>query len=438
MELNNVLIIGSGGREHALAWKMSQSLIVKNVFVMPGNPGMSFIDKVVVVDEKIKDNVQVEKFALENNCKLVVIGPEIYLSWGMSDHLKQSGIYVYGPNKKAAMLETSKIFAKKFMKENDIPTAKFEVYSNYEDAISGLGNWDIKKGIAIKADELSSGKGVLVTDSFEEAKKCIYDFMINTNCTVNTKSLVIEERLVGREVSAFAVCDGKSFLPIGMICDYKRVFDGDKGANTGGMGCYSPFNWPNPSIKEFIYENIFKKTIDKMNENNMPFCGTLFAGLMIYGDDVKVIEYNVRFGDPETQTLMPLLKGDLYSALYNAAKGDIKDSYGKLTVSDDYAVHVVMASKGYPSIDGSKILLDKKITFPNQLLQYDNNCSNLLFFAGVKKDYKESLINSSGRVLGVTCIDKNIDNARNNAYKILKDIYFEGAHWRSDIGQQKK
>lgn len=435
-----ILLIGSGGREHAFSWKMSQSPLVQKIYGLPGNAGMAFNDKVELVPGKVTDIDFIVKTAKDLAIDLVVVGPEQPLSLGLVDALEKEGVVTFGPTKEAAQLESSKVYSKRFMNEYGIPTAKASEYHSYKEAMASLDSWDLEKGIAIKADELAAGKGVVVTCDREEAEKVLFDFMENPECSVKTKSILIEEKLTGKEVSAFAICDGEDYISVGYACDYKRVGDGDIGPNTGGMGGYSPKNWPSEECKKQVDEKVFEVVLRGMKERGAPFKGILFAGLFVEGDTPKIIEFNVRFGDPETQILMPLIEGDLVPTFLAAAKGEIKKlGTEKITMKKETAVHVVMASEGYPSTDGTPMTLGEKISYTKGLIPGEgtapDNQENFLFLAGVKTNEEGDLINSGGRVLGLTALGEELDIARNLAYKNLKDISFKGAHWRKDIGR---
>ena len=417
-----VLLLGSGGREHALAWKMAQSPLVAKIHVLPGNPGMTTNDgRIVCIEGKIDDIVR------ELKPGLIVVGPEKPMAEGVVDRLETAGFTVLGASKAASQLESSKIFSKEFMLENGIPTAHAVTCDSYDDAVAAVKTWDIEgKGIVIKADGLAAGKGVVVTQDPTEAEKTLHDFMIDTRHPVKAKRVLLEEMLLGREVSAFALCDGERFIPFGYICDHKRVFDGNQGPNTGGMGAFFPKDWPSDAALTFINEKIFSATLRGMNARGTPFKGILFAGLMVDGDDVKVIEFNVRLGDPETQALLPLIETDIVPLFLAAAQGDLS-ACGAPQISNETAVHVVMASAGYP---GTEMRLGEKIT-----LTPNTNDNTQVFFAGVKEK-DGNFINSGGRVLGVTARGATLAAAREKAYAGISNIFFNGAHWRWDIGGQ--
>ena len=432
----NVLILGSGGREHALAWRISLDREVESVFVMPGNCGMLLTDKIEIIEGNSSDLNSIKDVCSRVSPELVVIGPENLLADGIGDYIESLGIPVYGPSARAANLESSKIFAKEFMQRNGIPTAPFKVYDNYNQAVDGLLEWDLSKGVAIKADSLAGGKGVVVTDNFAEAKQTLYNFMENPDCTIRSRRVLIERRLQGKEVSAFAVCDGKDFFNLGMVCDYKRLDDGDQGPNTGGMGCYTPKDWPMSDTCKVIEDKIFSQVLKGMARDGIPFKGTLFAGLMIYDDQPSVIEFNVRFGDPETQTLMPLIEGNFTKLLKDCAEGNLVSSNIDVHLADKHGVHIVMASGGYPSNFRRPLDIGHPIAFDHHMAGNFSGDQNL-FFAGVRRRGEE-VVNSGGRVLGVTSLGDSLEQARGSAYQEINKISFEGAHFRNDIGDNSQ
>jgi len=425
-----VILLGSGGREHALAWKMNQSLLVEQIIAIPGSDGMASLQKVECVNGNPSDASYILDLAEEYRVPvLVVVGPEKPLEAGVTDLLEQHGIAVMGPSRAGARLENSKVFAKNFMTEQGIPTARFTVCKTYEECVDALKNWDIEgKGVVVKADGLAAGKGVVVTHDRAEALKTCDDFLNNPACSVKSEKILLEEKVTGKEVSAFAICDGETFMTLGYACDYKRVRDGDQGPNTGGMGGYVPEGWPSDGVKKFVEEGIFKKTVDGMKKNGTPFKGILYAGLMIEGEKVNVIEYNTRFGDPEAQILLPMIDGDIVPLFEKAAHGHLSEAK-PVKFKKSSAVHVVMVSEGYPETFGTGMRLGEKITLPKNL-----NDNAMLFISGAKKRDGE-WINDGGRVLGVTALGASMTEARANAYKAIGEIHFNGAHWRKDIGQ---
>ena len=422
----NILLLGSGGREHALAWKILDSSMANKIYVLPGNDGMKMMLNVHCLEGKMDDHDFLIQTAMKHEIDLIIVGPEKPLAMGVVNSFKAKGIPVFGPSKEAARLESSKIFAKEFMKEFNIPTADCQYFDDIHKAFKAIEKWPWET-IVVKADSLAAGKGVVLASTKKEAKEAVYDFMKNPACPVKTKRIILEQCLTGKEISSFALCDGENFLTLGHACDYKRVGEGDTGANTGGMGCLGLKDWPSSSVCEYIEKEIFAKVLYGMKKRGTPFCGVLFAGLMIDGMDVRVLEFNVRFGDPETQILMPLIKNDLLPYFYACTKGHLS-LLPEIKFKDKTAIHVVMASKNYPAVDGTPLLTGSLIDYPSSL-----SPEEYLFFSGVKNT-QLGLVNSGGRVLGVTVLGDDLKMARENVYARLNQISFNGAHYRSDIG----
>lgn len=429
-----VLLLGSGGREHALAWKITQSPLLAALTVLPGSDGIALLPKTRCVSGNAADTAAVLSLAAQIKADLVVIGPEAPLAAGVSDALRDAGYNVAAPSQAAARLESSKIFSKSFMTSHGIPTADFAIAVSPEDAAQKIALWDVEgAGIVIKADGLAAGKGVVVTHDRAEAIATVDAFMRDLACSVKSDMLLLEQKITGREVSAFALCDGHGFVTIGYACDYKRVNDGDHGPNTGGMGGYAPENWPSPAARAFIEDHIFARVVTGMAAAGTPYCGFLFAGLMIDGDDVKVIEFNTRFGDPEAQILLPLIEDDLLPLLCAAAEGTL-EGQNPPQLKSGSAVHVVMTSEGYPETFGTGMRLGEEISLPADMLAGGSNDNALLFIAGARKA-GDGWQNTGGRVLGITATGGSIAEAREKAYAALHRIHFTGAHWRSDIGR---
>jgi len=431
-----ILILGSGGREHALATKLAASAQIEEVVVAPGNAGMLFSQKISIQPLDLNDRQKVLGFAQEVAPLLTIIGPEAPLVAGLVDFLEEHGFVVFGPNQKAAQLEGSKIFSKQFMQEFAIPTAKAESYASYAEAQAGLKNWDIAAGIVLKADSLAAGKGVVVTSDPQVAATTITNFMANPNYPVHTQRLLIEEEVKGKEISAFAICDGENFVTFGFASDYKRLEDFDRGPNTGGMGGYADKNSLDQSTMQKIEREVFARTMQGMKKRGTPFKGVLFAGLMIDDQDISVLEYNVRFGDPETQILLPLFQGDLFKVLHLAAQGKLHQlAAQELSISDEVSVHIVMVSNHYPALDGTPMELNRPIEFPQALCADSSGMRDkYLYFSGVKRNPEGALVNAGGRVLGVTALGQNLQEARDLAYQTLAGIHFENSRWRKDIG----
>jgi len=422
-----VLIVGSGGREHSLAWRLTEDQKVSKVTVCPGNPGMLSNSAIETRPDVKADPQSVLALAQELASDLVVIGPEAVLAKGVTDLLEASGFAVYGPSQAAAELETSKIFSKQVMADNNVPTASSKAYEGYKAAMDDLDNWDFDRGVVLKSDALAEGKGVVVTHDRAEAEEVLYDFMVNPEVSVKTDNILIEEKLVGKEASAFALCDGDDYFFLGVACDYKRVGNGDEGPNTGGMGGYSPKTWPGPVVEDKVRTQVVEPMLKGMKARGTPFKGTLFVGFMVDEQDISVIEFNVRFGDPETQILMPMVQGSFYDLLYACATGKLAEMKPDVSLSDLYSVHVVLASGGYPSIDASPLDTGNNIEISGS---FDENCH--LFYAGVKEQDGQ-LVNSGGRVLGLTALGESLAEARAKAYANFGKISLKGAHWRTDI-----
>lgn len=423
--MNHVVVLGSGGREHALAMKLLESSNVSKVTVIPGNPGMKRTHGLEVI--QALNISEITELVLKIKPTLTVIGPETYIEQGMSDNLRAHNLAVFGPSQKAGMLESSKIFSKEFMDRHNIPTAKAVTVTSFEAAIAALEKWESEIPPVVKCDNLAAGKGVVVAETMNEAREAIYNFMKNEAFSVRAESLVLEERLVGREMSLFVLSDGKKFQTFSYACDHKRLFDNDEGPNTGGMGAVTPNNFPTQAAMNYIGREIVEKTFKGFENENLPFQGVLFIGLMVQDKSAQVIEYNVRFGDPETQVLLANLNADLFELLNKCATGNLKESSHETLPTHGVGVHVVMVSAKYPDLEGEGMLLGQEITFKDEI-------KGTLIFAGVKENDKGALVNSGGRVIGVTVIDRDLESARMKAYQDISKIQFEGAHYRRDIG----
>lgn len=415
----NVLLIGSGGREHALAWKISQSPLLKKFYAIPGNPGIENFAE-CVENISVENNSEIVKFAQEKNIDLVVVGPEIPLVNGLVDELEKVGIKSFGCNKKAAQLEGSKIFAKNLMKKYKIPTANFEVFENLSDAKNYISTQ--KFPVVIKADGLAAGKGVIIAKNFDEALNAL-DEMKNFGDA--GKKIVVEEFMDGEEASVLAFTDGKIILPMIPAQDHKRVFDNDEGLNTGGMGAYAPAPVVNEKILKKVQEKILNPIIAALNEEKIIYRGCLYAGLMIQDGEPKVVEFNCRFGDPETQVVLPLLESDLLEIMLACAEGNLSEK--KISWSEDFAICVILASGGYPK--------SYKKNFPIDGIKKAESLGAKIFHAGTKK-VDEKILTSGGRVLGVTVTEKNIFAAREKVYKCVEVINFENMHFRKDIASK--
>ena len=411
------MVVGSGGREHALTWKLSNSDNVEQVFTAPGNGGTP--NNVSISVDDIDGLV---KFAQEKNC-FTVVGPEDPLANGIVDTFHEKNLPIFGPSKNAAQLESSKIWAKEFMKRNSIPTADFEIFDDAQKAKEFVKSYD--KPVVIKADGLAAGKGVIVCDSKDEANEAIDTILTKKTFGDAGSKIIIEERIDGIEASYIALCDGNVGIPMATSQDHKRIFDDDKGPNTGGMGAYSPTPIIDDKLASQIQEKIIDKTIASMNEEGIEFKGFLYAGIMIKDGTPYVLEYNVRMGDPECQPILMRLDSDLYEYLLASYKGKLKD-LPKLSWKQEYAVCVVLASKGYP----------KSYPKNDKITGFENIPENsFVFHAGTKKE-NESVLSNGGRVLGVTALGVTLQNAINNAYSACEKLDWKNKSHRNDIGKK--
>lgn len=413
-----VLVIGSGGREHALAWKAAQSASVEKVYCVPGNPGIAQIAECVPMD--ITDNDALVAFALENKIDLTIVGPEVPLANGVVDAFRAKGLAIFGPTQAAAQIEGSKSFAKDLMKKYGIPTAAFEVFTDAEAAKAYI----VEQGapIVIKADGLAAGKGVVVAMTLDEALEAVDMMMCDQAFGSAGCQVVVEEFLTGEEASILTFCDGTTIVPMISSQDHKRAYDNDEGPNTGGMGTYAPAPVVTADVLARVQKEILEPTVAAMKAEGMPYTGCLYAGLMITENGPKVIEFNARFGDPETQVVLPLLDSDMAEIMMACVNGNLADL--DIQWKDGAAVCVVMAAGGYPQgyrkgdvISG----LDKAAEL-----------GATVFHAGTAaKD--GNIVTNGGRVLGVTAIGTDIRKAVDNAYEAVKSIHFDDVHYRNDI-----
>ena len=416
-----ILLIGGGGREHALAWKLAQSPKVENILAAPGNPGIAELPKCECVALNLDDLEKVADFAEDNGIDLTVVGPEATLVAGIADVFKRRGLPVFGPSKAAAQLEGSKAFSKELMAKYDIPTAFFKVCEDIETAKAYVE----EKGapIVVKADGLAAGKGVVVAMTKEEALAAIDDMMGDQIFGNAGARVVLEEFMEGEEASLLAFTDGKTVVPMIAAQDHKRIFDNDEGPNTGGMGTYAPAPVMTDVLRLKATERVLKPVVAAMAEEGTPYQGCLYAGLMINGDSVKVVEFNCRFGDPETQVILPLLDGDLADIMLACATGTLDEV--EVAWHDKAAVCVVMASGGYPG----KYENGKEIT---GLVEANADEATVVFHAGTKA-VDGKIVTAGGRVLGVTSVDKNIRDARDRAYAAVEKVKFDQVFYRKDI-----
>jgi len=416
-----ILVVGSGGREHALAWALKRSPSAREVLVAPGNGGTAAAAENLAI--RADDIDSLARFVAENDVDLTVVGPEAPLVEGIVDRLNAEGKRCFGPTRAAARLEGSKVFSKEFMRRHGIPTADFEVF---EDA-SAARRHARRKGapIVVKADGLAAGKGAIVAKTLEEAEDAIDEIMVRRVFGAAGDRVVIEECLEGEEVSIHAVCGGGKATLLPSSQDHKRVFDGDKGPNTGGMGAYAPVHRIGEDTRRMVLERVILPTLRGMEKEGCPFAGVLYAGLMMTADGPRVLEYNVRFGDPETQVLLALVKSDLALLLYESAGGTLPERVDLHT--DLCAATVVVASRGYP---GS---YEKNI--PIAPLEAIDDESRVVFHAGTKRT-PAGLVTTGGRVLAVTAWAGDLAGALRHAYDGVAMVRFEGAFWRTDIGRR--
>ena len=413
----NVLVIGSGGREHAIGWKLSQNDSIDRVFHAPGNGGT--LNNVQI---PIDDLDELAKFASENDC-FTVVGPEVPLAIGIVDFFNEKGLKIFGPTKKAAQLESSKIWAKQFLKRNNIPTAIFEVFNDPVKAKEYVDR--IEYDVVIKADGLASGKGVIVCNNKDEAKKSIDMILVDKKFGKAGNNIIIEERIDGIEASYIALSDGKIAIPMATSQDHKRVFDNDEGANTGGMGAYSPTPIIDNNISEKIQKKIIDKTISSLRDEGIVFKGFLYAGIMLKDGEPFVLEYNVRMGDPECQPILMRMDSNLFEYLVGSVNGTL-EKLPQISWKNKSAVCIVLASKGYPDSypKGDEIFGLEKISD-----------DELVFHAGTKM-VGEKIITNGGRVLGVTALGDTLELAIKNAYNIAGKISWKNKYMRTDIGKK--
>jgi len=414
--MKRVLIVGSGGREYSIGYFLKDEA---EIFYAPGNGATEEF----ATNIDIKDFEELAKWAKENNIDLTIVGPEQPLVDGIVDVFKKHNLTIFGPSKDAARLEGSKVYMKNFLKKYNIPTAKYIETSNKEEAFEFIDNME-KLPIVVKADGLCAGKGVIIAESKEDAKKTVEDMLSGKAFGEAGKKVIVEEFLDGFELSMFAICDGKDFVLLPAAQDHKRLLDGDKGPNTGGMGAYAPTPLATPEIYEKVKEKIIKPTLKGMQEENAPFEGVLFIGLMIVDNEPYVLEYNVRFGDPECEELMALIDSSLYDMFYNGAIGELDKIDVK--IKDMVAVGVVCASENYPysSSEPAEIKIDDL-----------SDCNGYISFAGVKK-IDNKLMATGGRVLVCVGFGKDVKEARDEAYKIVDKVHFKGKKYRKDIAYQ--
>lgn len=416
-----VLVIGGGGREHAICWKLSKSPKVDELYCAPGNAGIAEVAK--CVDIGVMDFEKMADFAKKEAFDLVVVGPDDPLAGGIVDVLEEKGLRVFGPRKNAAILEGSKAFSKDLMKKYGIPTAAYETFDTPEAALNYLETAPVP--IVLKADGLALGKGVLICNTREEAKEGVKTLMLDKQFGHAGDRIVVEQFMTGREVSVLSFVDGKTIKIMTSAQDHKRAKDGDQGLNTGGMGTFSPSPFYTPEVDEFCKKHIYQATVDAMKAEGREFKGIIFFGLMLTAGGPKVLEYNARFGDPETQVVLPRMKNDIVDVFEACVDGTLDQI--DLQFEDNAAVCVVLASDGYPE----HYEKGKKIT---GLENFKDKDGYYVFHAGSKFDAEGNILTNGGRVLGVTATGKDLKEARANAYKATEWVNFENKYMRHDIG----
>ncbi len=415
-----VLVVGSGGREHVLVWKIKQNPNVKEIFCAPGNGGISTL--ATCVDIAADDVLALRDFALERKIDLTVVGPEAPLVKGIVDVFQKAHLMIFGPTQKAAQLEGSKVFAKEFMRRHNIPTAAFQSFNEIEQAKAYLQGRTFP--LVIKADGLAAGKGVVICQKIEEAYQALHDMMTQKIFKEAGERIIIEDCLQGEEASILAVSDGKNYVILDSSQDHKRIFDEDQGPNTGGMGAYSPAPVVTKDLMTSIVFNIIGPTIQGMREEGMPFQGVLYAGVMVTSEGPKVLEYNVRLGDPETQAVLPRLKTDLVDLCLASCQGRL--NMFSLDWDKRSCLCVVMSARGYPGVyEKGKVI--------SGLSEAGQMKDTVVFHAGTKKQGQE-IVTSGGRVLGVTSLGQGIEKAIHQVYTAVDKISFDGCFFRRDIG----
>lgn len=419
-----ILVVGSGGREHTLTWKIKQNPLVDEIYCAPGNAGISKFAN--CVDISVEDIKGLADFALNKKIDLTVVGPEAPLTLGIVDEFENRGLKIFGPSKKAAQLEGSKIFSKELMKKYGIPTAKYRVFDNPKEAKDFIN--EIGTPVVIKADGLAAGKGVIIAQTEEEAEAGVRRIMQDREFGSAGDRIVVEECLGGREVSILAFTDGETVIPMVSSQDHKRVYDNDKGPNTGGMGAFAPSPFYTPELAQVIERDVLQKTVEAMKKEGCLYKGVLYAGLMLTSEGAKVLEYNCRFGDPETQVVLPLLETDLIHIM----EAVIEDRLDEIEIKwqDKKAVCVVMASGGYP------MGYDKG--FEIKGLEVAEKLDGIYIFHAGTAMKNGRTVTSGGRVLGVTALGDELKSAAEKAYTGVEKICFEGAHYRKDIGSRNQ
>lgn len=413
-----ILIVGSGGREHAIAWKLSNENNIKNIYCAPGNAGISEVAECLNINY---DNIDgLLDFAKQNKIDLTIVGPEVPLVNGIVDEFEKQGLKIFGPNKKCSQLEASKIFSKNFMIRHGIPTAKYKEYSEFKNAVDEIDSFGYP--VVIKADGLAGGKGVFIAKDKIEAIDILNKMMNEKIFKQYSDKVIIEEFLKGIETSILAFVDNNTIIPMVSAKDHKRVYDNEQGLNTGGMGTFSPSEICNEKLSIEIKKDIIDKTLRGFKEDNLDYKGILFIGLIITQDGAKVLEYNVRFGDPETQSILFRLETDLHKIIESIIQNRLSDI--KIRYTKEESVCVILASKGYPE----EYEKEKLITGLNNLDE------DIMVFHSGTKLHNGNLVTDGGRVLGITAKGSSVKKASKKVYENIEKINFEGMHYRNDIG----
>lgn len=414
-----ILVVGSGGREHALVWKLSQSPQAEKIYVAPGNAGIAGLAETVPI--RVDDLNSLAAFAVEKKIDLTVVGPELPLTIGIVDVFEEHGLRIFGPNKEAAEIEGSKSFAKNFMEKNHIPTARFKVFISHLEAIDFAASASFP--LVIKADGLAAGKGTMVVNNPDEARQKIEEIMVERIFGEAGSKLLIEEFLVGEEVTVMALTDGERVIPMVSAQDHKRIGENDTGLNTGGMGAYAPTSIVSQKMMGQITDEILEPTIRGLAEQGRKYTGVLYTGIIITDRGPKVLEYNCRFGDPETQVVLPLLENDLVQIFSDIADGYL--SIDEIKWKDAYAACIILASRGYPVSSEKGVRIDG--------LNGIEVSDCVIFHSGTAM-FENNYVTDGGRVLGVSAVDHTLKGALARAYDVVGKIHFDGMQYRKDIG----
>lgn len=427
----DVLVIGSGGREHAIAWALAKSPNVAHIWVAPGNAGTQASLLESQVPSKISnlpissdDIPELCSYAQRSGIDLTVVGPEVPLANGVVDAFQRAGLRIFGPAQAAAKLESSKAFAKEFMQSRHIPTAAYKTCSDYQTALAWVREFD--QPVVVKADGLAAGKGVIICDTFEDAAAALKRCMVDHEFGAASETVVIEERLTGREVSILAFSDGRTLLTMPPARDHKRIFDDDVGPNTGGMGAYAPVPDVSAELVDEVKRTVLQPTIDGMAALGTPYTGVLYAGIMLTPDGPRTLEFNCRFGDPETQVILPMLKTDLLDILQACVDGTLADASTHVQWHKGVCATVVASAPGYPGSYTKGL--------PISGLSEASKLPDVFVFHAGTKSIDQHVVSSGGRVLSVSALGRNMRDALDRAYDGMSRIQFEGMHYRRDIG----